>query len=176
MKISTAARVAFPLDVVYRTYRDELAELVPYLPNVASIEGKEREVEEHKTRLLNLWRGNASIPKLARGFVKPEMLTWDDYAVWDDRTHSCEWRSEPHFFSDRTTCTGTTTLIADGEGTRMEIRGDFAIDLKGMRGVPRMMVGPATKAAETFIVALLAPNLASVSTALTDYLKTRSAR
>jgi hypothetical protein len=178
MRISADARVDYPLDVVLTAYRDELPALVPWLPNVESIEVKEREDgvdgDENIVRLLNAWRGKASIPKMARGFIKPEMLSWDDHARWDASTTSCRWRTVPHFFAERTHCEGTTRLIADGEQTRIEIRGEFSLDLKGMRGVPRMMVGPATMAAEKFIVALMAPNLASISQGLTGYLNSRS--
>jgi hypothetical protein len=178
MKLTADARVAYPLDLVYRTYRDELTELLPYLPNVGSIEVKERveapDGDENLVRLHNVWRGKASIPKLAQGFIKPEMLSWDDHATWDNSTHSCSWKTVPHFFTERTTCSGTTRLFADGEQTRMEIRGDFALDLKGMKGVPRMMTKAATATAEKFIVALLAPNLASISKGLDAYLRTKA--
>jgi len=174
MKIVADARVAYPLDVVFHTYRDDLAKLVPYLPNVDSIVVKERtegvDGDEHLVKLLNVWRGRAAIPKLAQGFLKPEMLSWDDHATWDDRTHGCVWETVPHFFTERIDCRGTTKLFADGDGTRLEIRGDFSLDLKGMRGVPRMMTAAAQSTAEKFIVALLAPNLASISKGLDGYL------
>jgi len=177
MKITADARVDYPLDLVFHTYRDELERLVPWLPNVESIVVKEREDDVdgagHLTRLWNVWRGKASIPSIARGFLKPEMLAWDDHAEWDERTRVCSWRSEPHFFRERTRCAGTTTLLPDGAGTRLQIRGEFSLDLKGMRGVPRLVTGAAQKAAETFIVALLSPNLASISQGLDGYLKQR---
>jgi hypothetical protein len=174
MKLHADARVPFPLDLVYRTYRDELSKLVPYLPNIRSIDVKEREETDGGVRLLNVWRGEAKIPRVAQGFIKPEMLAWDDHATWDDGTYSCSWRTVPHFLKERIDAHGTTTLVADGDNaTRMEIRGDFSLDLMGMRGVPRMMVSSATKTAETFIVTLLKPNLVSVSDGLEGYLRSR---
>lgn len=176
MNLQAEAKVPFPLELVYRTYRDELPDLVPYLPNIKSIDVKEREATDGGVRLLNVWRGDAKIPRVAQGFISPDMLSWDDHATWDDTTKSCSWRTVPHFLKERIDAAGTTTLVADGDGaTRIEIRGDFSLDLKGMRGVPRMMVPSATKTAEKFIVTLLKPNMASVSEGLEGYLKSRGA-
>jgi hypothetical protein len=50
MKIEADARIAFPRDVAFRAYRDELPALVPHLPNVSAIEVKETETRPAASR------------------------------------------------------------------------------------------------------------------------------
>jgi hypothetical protein len=42
MKLEADARIAFPREVVYSTYRDRLPALVPYLPNIKGITVQKR--------------------------------------------------------------------------------------------------------------------------------------
>ena len=43
MELRTEATIDHPRDAVFRVYRDELVDLVPFLPNVRGIEVKRRE-------------------------------------------------------------------------------------------------------------------------------------
>ena len=175
MKIETDARMAFPRELCFTTYRDRLPELVPHLSNVNEIETLEREDNyegaESKTRLLNVWRAVSEIPKLARAFIKPEMLAWHDYAVWNQDVWTVDWRVETHFFKERVACAGHNTFIDDGESCVLQIRGDLDVNLKGLPGVPRLVARKVSSAVEKFVVALITPNLTSVSTGVEAFLR-----
>ncbi|MBI1948667.1 MAG: hypothetical protein HYS27_23475 [Deltaproteobacteria bacterium] len=179
MKIEADARVAFPRAIAFHTYRDELQNLVPHLPNVRSIEVKESEDAPggvaSRTRKLNLWRAKADIPAAAQRLIKPEMLAWDDHALWDEADWTCEWRVVPHFFGDRIRCSGKNRYLVDGEHTILQIRGDLTVDANGLPGVPRLIAGTVAAAIERFVVALLTPNLTSVSKGLEAYLRSKQA-
>lgn len=175
MKIQADAKVAYPRELCFRTYRDRLPELVPHLPNVKAITVLEREDapggEEHKTRLLNEWRAVSEIPKLASAVLKPEMLAWHDHALWNEADWTCEWRVETHFFKDRVSCRGKNQFVDHGDSCTLQIRGDLDIDLKGLPGVPKLVAGKVGSVVEKFVVALLTPNLTSVSGGLSAFLR-----
>jgi hypothetical protein len=175
VKIEADSRMSYPRELCFRTYRDRLPELVPHLPNVKVIEERERDEapdgNESQTRLLNLWKAVSEIPKLAQGIIKPDMLAWDDHALWDEEAFTCEWRVEPHIFKDRIQCRGKNHFVDNGDTCVLQIRGNLDIDLKGLPGVPKLISGKVGKAVEKFVVALLTPNLTSVSTGLEAFLK-----
>jgi hypothetical protein len=75
MQISADATLLHPRPLVYAAYRDELLELLAYLPNVRGIELKSRESEGLRTHFVNVWRGGGEIPAVARAFVSEAMLS-----------------------------------------------------------------------------------------------------
>ena len=178
MKIHADSKVRFGRDLCFRTYRDELDQLVPFLPNVTEIKVLEAESpvdgDAKKTRKLNEWRAVTEVPKVVATVLKPEMLAWHDHALWDERAHTCHWRIETHFFTERIKCEGVNHFLEDGDGMRLEIRGELDIDLKGLAGVPKLLAPKAGKMIEKFVVTLLTPNLTSVSAGLEKYLETRT--
>jgi hypothetical protein len=179
MKIEADARIPFPRALVYSTYRDRLPLLVPHLPNIRGIEVMEREDApggvEGVSRLLNLWRAEGEIPKVAQGILKPEMLAWEDHARWDQNAWTCEWKVVPRFFTDNVTCGGKNQFVDHGDACTLQIRGELDIDLKGVPGVPKFLAGKIAPMVEKFIVSLLTPNLTSVSDGLAKFLSEEAA-
>ena len=177
MKIHADARVSYPRERAFSTYRDELPLLVPYLPNVKKIDVQETEDapggQDNCIRKLNIWHANADIPKLAQAVIKPDMLSWEDHALWDGENWTCEWRVKTHFFSERVTCKGKNKFLEQGGETILQIRGDLDIDFTGLPGVPRLISKKVSSVLERFVVALLTPNLTSVSDGLNHYLKSK---
>lgn len=180
MKIDADARISFPRDLVFSTYRDRLPELVPHLPNVKSIQVLEREDgpggQAGVTRILNLWRAEGDIPKVAQSVIKPEMLEWKDHARWDQNAWTCEWRVETSMFTQQVNCSGKNHFIERDGQTLLEIRGNLEIDLKSFPGVPRFLAGTIAPVVEKFIVTLLTPNLVSVSKGLEAFLQQNAAK
>ena len=101
MKLNVDDVIQFPHQMVYEVQRDKMADLVNYLPNIASIDVLEREDVDGGVRILNLWRAaETEVPKMVRRFVKPDMLKWHDHAVWHDAQCKCDWRLEMFFFKE----------------------------------------------------------------------------
>jgi hypothetical protein len=178
MKLEADAPIAFPRPLVYSSYRDRLTELVPHLPNVKSIEVLEREDKpggvEGVIRMLNLWRAQGDIPKVAQTVIKPEMLAWKDHARWNQNDWTCEWRVETQMFTENVKCGGTNRFVERGNETVLQIRGNLEVDLSGIRGVPKFLAGTIAPVVEKFIVALLTPNLVNVSKGLEAFLKSQA--
>jgi hypothetical protein len=158
---NTVEIVKAPVDEVWRAIRDRLDELVPHLDEVQSVTVQHREeLPDGSVRLINLWRGKANIPAVLKSVIKPELLAWTDHALWNLATRECTWQIELHLDRERTRCHGTTkfTPAIGGRGTRVTFAGEFAMNAKGMRGVPVMLESAVEAGAEAFITSLIPGN------------------
>lgn len=171
MDLIADALLPFPRDLVFSTYRDKLAELTAYLPNVRRIEVSSRKDEGPITSLVNVWHGGGEIPAAARAFLSESMLSWTDHARWDSGAFTCEWRIETHAFTEAVTCRGINRFIEEGSSTRLEIRGVLEIDGAKLKGVPRLISGKVAKTVEDLLVSKIKPNLIEVSDGVRKYLE-----
>ncbi len=166
--------VAYDRETVFTTFRDHLQELIPHLPDIKDIQLKDRkEVDDDTTKVVNLWKAQSEeVPKLARSFIKPEMLEWTDYATWRKDAWECDWRMEVGFLSDAVTCKGVNKYREVGEGkTEITIQGVLNVDASKVPGVPRLGAGKIGSVIENFVVKLITPNLTNVNRGLESYLK-----
>lgn len=171
MKVEADAHIDFPRDLVFRTYRDRLPELVPYLPNVKQITVESREEEGEVVRLVNRWVAAGEIPKVARSVIKPEMLIWLDHATWHQDEWYCDWRIEHATFARQVHCQGRNQYREEGDRTLIEIRGELSVDAARIPGIPRMLAGTITPVIERFIVQTIRPNLVSTADGVGAFLQ-----
>ncbi|CAN5193365.1 hypothetical protein BH09MYX1_BH09MYX1_57570 [soil metagenome] len=171
MELRADAKIPFPRPIVFAAYRDKLKEMLEYLPNVRKIEIRKREEDGKVVKMLNFWQGGGDIPAAARAFVSEAMLSWLDYATWNEETFTCEWRIEPGAMTEAITCKGINTFTEVGEETLMEIRGELTIDPKKLKGVPGFLSGKVAKAVEDLLVGKIKPNLVGTAAGLTKYLQ-----
>lgn len=171
-KINIKDVVAYDRALTYKTFRDHMVELVPFLPNVASITVESREEPDETTvKVVNLWKAEGEeIPKLAQAFIKPEMLQWHDYASWHEETWSCDWNMEVGFLRDAISCKGTTRYTDRGGKTEVAIDGELKVDATKIPGVPRIMAGKVGDIVEKFVVKMITPNLTEVNRGVERYL------
>ena len=174
MHILIKTTIPFPLQKVYEAMRDNMPEMADFMPNIKSIDVKNREEKNGEIHLVNQWTPNATeIPAVARPFVDPEKTYWLDYATWKTNETSCSWRLQMGFMAERVDCNGRTTFNRiDENNTEMLIDGSLNLNLKGL--VPRLFLNKATKGVEKFIGKLVQPNFERTATALTEYLKTQN--
>lgn len=171
MHLSADATLAFPRPVVFAAYRDHLVDLVEFLPNIRRIEVKTRKDDGKRTELLNEWHGGGEIPAAARAFLSESMLSWSDYASWNEDDWTCSWRIETHAFTEAVRCAGKNQFVEVDGKTRLEIRGDLVIDGSKLKGVPKLFSGKVASAVEDILVKKITPNLLSVSDGLRQYLE-----
>jgi hypothetical protein len=177
MELRADAKLPFPRELVFTTYRDKMPELVRYLPNVLGITVTSRADAGAVTRLVNLWKGGGEIPASARTFVDESMLSWDDHATWNAADFTCEWRIVTRAFTEAVSCTGKTRFTDDGKGgTAVEIRGQLSIDASKVKGVPRLLAGTVSRAVEGFLAQRIGPNLVDVSNGVGKYLAEQQAK
>ena len=173
MEIRCDALIPFPRPLVYATYRDKLVELLPYLPNIRGIDNKERKEEGGVVHLTNVWHGGGEIPAVARAFISASMLSWTDIATWREADMETDWKVETHSIREAVSSAGVNRYFETGDGTRLEIRGDFSVDARKIKGVPGLIAGKVGRAVEDFMVKLVSQNLLDVSKGVSQYLEGR---
>jgi hypothetical protein len=174
MEIRADAHIPFPREIVFVAYRDEITNLLPYLPNVRSIEVKSRKENGNVVEFVNEWRGGGDIPAAIRAVLSESVLAWTDYATWRADELRCDWRTQTHAFADAVASSGTNLFLVEGEGkTLLEIRGSLTIDAKKIRGVPSMFAGKIGRAVEEFLVGKIQSNLVETANGVAKYLEDR---
>jgi hypothetical protein len=172
MELRADARIPFPRDVVFTAYRDDITKVLPYLPNVRSIEVTSRKDDGPIAALVNEWRGGGDVPAAIRAVLSESVLAWTDHATWNARDLTCEWRTVTHAFGDGMSCAGRNAFLEDGpDRTLLEIRGSLTVDPKKIRGVPGFLAGKVAKAVEEFLVSKIQANLLETAKGFTQYLE-----
>lgn len=171
MMISSRVHLPFPRSLVYTTYRDKLVEVVPYLPNVRQIQVKSRREEGGLIHLINEWHGGGEIPAMARAILSEAMLSWTDYATWNDYEFTTEWRIETHAFTEAVHCVGKNRFLEDGNGTLIESLGNLTINPKQISGLPSFLADKVGQTVEDFLMKKIEPNLLQVGEGVRHYLE-----
>lgn len=174
MDLSAEATIQQPRDAVFRVYRDELARLLPYLPNVRNIEVQSRSAQGDRISMVNVWHGGGDIPAAVRKFLSDSMLSWTDYADWNESDHSCSWRSESHSFREAVHSQGRNVFLEAGAGASIiRIGGRIDVDAAKIKGVPRLLAGGVGPVIERFLVKQVQDNLQEVARGVDRYLRER---
>jgi hypothetical protein len=175
MDLRADSRLAFPPELVFVVYRDDILKLLPYLGNVRAIEVRSRKEAGPIVEMVNDWTGGGDIPAAVRAVLSEAMLSWTDHASWDRDQLWCDWRIETRAFTEAVHCAGRNAFETDGAGgTFLRIRGTLAIDPKKLRGVPGFLAGKIAKAVESFLVEKIQTNLVDTVKGLTAYLEKRA--
>lgn len=171
MRIHSESVVSHPEVTVYEAYRDRLPEIAAYIPDIQAIRAESRKDQDGEVHIHNVWVGDREIPVFARGFLKPEMLEWDDYARWSDEERVVRWELKLRVFRESMSCSGINTFVAEGEGaTKVTVEGELDLDLKSIPGVPKMLAKGLKPKVEKFIISLITPNLEQVNVSLQRFL------
>lgn len=171
-KISVHDTVSSPRELVFETFRDHLDELDEFLPDIESISTQSRdELDNGGTRIVRLWKAEAEeIPKVARAFIKPEMLQWTDDATWRQDEWACEWEMEVGFLTEAITARGVNRYSEKDGQTQIVIDGVLEVDATKIPGVPKLLANKVGQAVEAFVVKMITPNLKDVNRGLEKYL------
>lgn len=174
MKLETQDVIDQPVDTVYKTVRDDLVSLVPYLPNVAKIEIESQSAGPKGAQIVNRWFAKAELPTLLKKFVKPELMSWIDRAQWDDQAKIVTYSLESPLGRSLFTAKGINYFEAAGDG-KTTLRVTCEIDLypENLPGVPKLMAGKVKPLVEGLLKKMLEPNLTSLSTGLKGYYQDR---
>jgi hypothetical protein len=172
MKIEGNQTLSHPALRVFETLRDRTPDLVSHLPNIDGVDVINREEDPPVVRLYNRWQGSqGDVPAVVRPFVKRELISWFDRAAWNEESLSCVWSIEAVVGRECFSCTGTTTITAQGEGaSHFNLQGELIIDPDKVPGVPRFLARKLRGPLERFIAKAISPNLTSVASAVQKFL------
>jgi hypothetical protein len=170
MKLTSTEVINRPLDEVYALVRDNLDKLVPHMPNVGRIEVKSKKTTGDKTEMVNHWYAKAEIPSLLKKFLNPDIFSWKDVAVWDDKAHKVDYRLESFVANDLFDAHGTNSFKAIGaDKTELTISCDVTIHADKVPGVPRLLARQVTPAIESLLEKILGPNMTALGKGLNQY-------
>ena len=171
MRLESEDYLDQPADVVYPLVRDEMSKILPYLPDIEKIvQTKYERLDDNTVEIINHWYGKAEIPSFAKKFVKPELMSWKDYATWHDSRYCVEYRLESFLGNDIFDAVGTNYFEPAGEGrTRIRVTTTVEIHADRVPGVPRLLAGRVKPMVEDLIRKMLEPNLTSLAKGLQGY-------
>ncbi|HEV3408697.1 MAG TPA: hypothetical protein VG095_00250 [Chthoniobacterales bacterium] len=157
METRTVSVVKHPLEVVWSAMRDRLPEIAAGVEDVARVELKHRgEREDGSVEVEYVWHACPKIPAVIANHVRPEMLRWEDRALWRAHDHTCTWEIEPHAFAETIQCHGSPSYepAMGGRGTRITFTNNFA--------VVRQLENPLLAIAEPLLRGLIPKNFQKV--------------
>lgn len=163
MEIVADAVIPYSRPLVFATYRDNLPELVRYLPNIREIKVLARNDRGSEIDLVNEWKGGGDIPAVARSVLHESMLMWTDHATWFEHDFRVEWRTDVHAFPGAVKSEGTNRFVEVPEGTRLSIRGSFTCDASKVPGVPRLLAKTVGGTIEKVMVGQIAKNAIEIA-------------
>lgn len=171
MLITAEAIVPFPRSLVYTTYQDKLVELVPYMPNVHSVEVKSRRQENERIYCVNFWQGGGRMPLAVKAVLGEAMLSWTEYATWDESNFTLEWRIETHAFTKAVYCAGKNCFLENNDTTIIATRSELRIDPEQIEGFPQSFMGQIVSVIENFLEKKIVLNFIQMSEGIDNYLK-----
>lgn len=175
MIIEGIHELTHPALLVFETLRDKTQELVAIVPNIEGMQVLERREEPPVVHLYNHWQGaEGDVPRIARPFVKKELISWKDRAAWNEETLRCTWQIEAAVGKEIFTCEGGTSITPNGDDRcTFHLRGELAINHEKVPGLPKFLARKLKGPLERFITNRMSPNLTSMATAVQEYLDAR---
>ena len=175
MKIDVSDELPLPADEVFLLLRDRMPELVPYLQDIESITVTHREEDGDTVHIVNLWRaGLDKVPQTIRRFFKPELVSWNDHAVWTTEDRAARWRLEPRVGAAVFECSGMTRVEElEPRRCRLVIDIDLVIHPERVPGVPKLLARKFSGRVEQTIASTLTPNMRHLAASVNSWAKDR---
>jgi len=170
MRIQVSEMLPLSAEEAFLLIRDNMSKLVPYLFDVEEIRVTDRREEGDQVHIVNLWQGDMTrVPGGVRKFVKRDLFSWTDYATWTTTTRSATWRLEPRVGARAFDCSGTTSLIEEGESCRLEMDIDLVIHPGNVPGVPKFLARRFQPQIESAIRTQIEPNMKNLAVSVRAY-------
>ncbi len=103
------------------------------------------------------------------------MLSWTEYATWDESNFTLEWRIETHAFTKAVFCAGKNCFLDNNGTTIIETKGELRIDPDKIEGLPQPLRGQIASTVENFLEKKIVPNLIQMSEGVHNYLEQTTA-
>jgi hypothetical protein len=171
MKIQVSDELPLPAEEVFLLIRDRMPELVPFMNEVESITVTKRVDDGETVRIVNLWQGSMDkVPKPIQRFVKPELASWNDHAVWTTPDRTARWHLEPRVGAKVFECSGTTKIQElDEARCRLVMDIDLEVYPERIPGVPKILGRRFRGRIEQTIAGMLTPNIRNLATSIRQW-------
>ena len=163
--------VSFPMDVTYPVYRNEMPDLVEFLPNITKILVLEREEVKGGVKSKLQWFAKVKLPGAASRLIPPDKINWMDTAEWDDEEHAVQYELSLPDLVDSGRVVGRNTFFDEGDRTRIDLDGEILIDIEKIKLAPKILLRRIVPTIEAFAVRLTKPNFMELNRGVEQYLK-----
>ena len=177
MDFKTLSIIKQPPKVVWQTMRDHFPDIARLVDEVESITVKSRDqITYGKMEVVNIWKAAPQLPTVIEQYIKPEMLTWTDTAIWDEEKMVCNWTIDSHYFREKMDCKGITKFepAIGGRGCRLTFQGNIYWD----GSIPitfGVMDGMISKALESIMGKMVPNNFRKLTSAIETYIEMQTA-
>ena len=170
MKFEIQDPIPFEAEEAFLLLRDEMSALVPFMEDTESITVVSREESEGEVKLTNHWQASMNkIPSALRSFVKPEMLSWHDHAVWTSSDQTGRWTLEALGSDKLFSCEGETTVINSEGQTSLKITLNFEVYPEKVPGIPKFLAKKIGGQVEKLIGEILSANMRQMAQSMASY-------
>jgi hypothetical protein len=171
MDIRVKVSIPHPRDAVYAAYRDDVVALLPYLPNLRSVQVKSRQQQGSVLEVVSEWKGGGDVPAAIRAVLNESLLVWTDTAKWDSASFVCDWTTDASAFKGAMQCSGRNLFVPEGAGaTTVDVVGSLFIDGKRLPGIPAFVGTKIAHAVERFLVDRVQDNLVQMGEGVRKHL------
>ena len=170
MRIDLTDPIPLSVEEAFVLLRDDMTSLVPFLDDCESITVTQRTERGDQVSLVNRWVADMSrVPAAVQKFATKELLSWDDHATWTSSSKSCTWWLQPLRGTRLFECSGTTTLLPEGDAARLAMAIDLVIYPENVPGVPGFLARRIRPQAEKIISDKLVGNMRSLAMSIQRY-------
>jgi len=173
MKFEVTDLIDYPVDQVFAVFRDHIVDLVQYLPNVESIDIQERREEGDQVYVTSYWKSVVKLPGPAAKLIPEKDRAWQDIACWNNDKQDVDWKFVIPAFPNAVHVGGVNSFVAEGDKTKMTIKGETDIDYSKIPGVPNFVLKRIVPMIEKVAFAAIKPNMLKVNRGVEKFLAAR---
>ena len=173
MKFQLSEKTRFDRGLMFKTHRDDLEALVPYMTMVERVRAEGKETHADGTQVLtHRWLCTRdAVPAMIRPMIPPNMLVWVGRATWNPHHYTCTWDIDIPGLEQAVTIHGVHKYVEAGSGTRVELTGDFEIHPDKIPNLPPMITQPMVSAFEKFTTHVIIGVMKATHRAVVSYLE-----
>jgi hypothetical protein len=172
MKFNTNQILKYPPATVWAAMRDQMHAIVASQNDMDYVRIDQRIQKTPKIlHILSTWKADPPLPAFLKSFIKPDMLVWNDDALWDNEKHICDFKIKTHYQVEDIYCTGHITLeaMAGGKSTRIHYSGELTIKKTPRSSI--FMTGLVIRGIESVASTLIENNFSKVVKGLGEAIK-----
>lgn len=177
MNFNSVTILKHPVDIAWNTMLHALPEIAIRVDELESITETERNTNEDGTiKVVSLWIARPKVPAMVMKYIKPEMLEWNDIAVWLPSEKKIEWEIFSHHFHEQMKCSGYTQFepAMGGRGCKLSFSGNLNWNGKIISSGLGFIDNTVAKGAEGILTQLIPSNFRKITDALDAHIKSNS--
>jgi hypothetical protein len=124
---------------VFQTTHDYLPDIVSYVSIVEHKGRTSRELSDSEFETVDVWEVDAmkAFPNFISSLISIQKVTLETEIQWYPEDNETDWKfTAPNISGLLDNCEGKALFFETEEGTRIELAGEFELDLSAISGVP----------------------------------------